>query len=293
MAEVAFDKFSAKKVTKQEYPEPPWVRSARKISGLDLSPETSVAQSTLVSPLTSKEAKPPKRPWYEAGFTCDECPNKYRPHIARNGDTIRHQVFDLVANKIAWKSAWVADEPQSLATHYTKRCKECSSRMRTWTRSKKLADDITGTAEINGKRLRFVTLTLPNYDDIEFGIKDLKKKVRNFRYTKAYQEKVIGSADFYEWTEASDGSYNVHYHAIWIGDYWAHDNLLDTWAHGGARIELVKNVMKETKERRQAPAKRVLRYVMNYVKKMDRQGLRCQQRTGALYGINGKSRVPP
>lgn len=284
MAEVALDKNSANLLTKQENPEPPWVRSARKISGLDLSLETSVAQSTLVSPLTSKEAKPPKRPWYIAGFTCDECPNKYRPHIARNGDTIRTKSWDWKSSEIVWRSAWVADEPQSLATHHTKRCKECSTRMRTWTRSKKLSTLITAVAEINQKRLRFVTLTLPNYDDIEFGIKDLKKKVRNFRYTKAYQEKVIGSADFYEWTEASDGSYNVHYHAIWIGDYWAHDDLLDTWSHGGARIELVKNVMKGTRERRQAPAKRVLRYVMNYVKKMDRQGLRCQQRTGILYG---------
>ena len=284
MAEVALDKNSANLLTIQECPEPPWVRSARKISGLDLSLETSVAQSTLVSPLTSKEAKPPKRPWYIAGFTCDECPNKYRPHIARNGDTIRRQVFDWQKSEIVWESAWIADEPQSLATHHTKRCTECSSRMRTWTRSKKLSTLITAVAEINKKRLRFVTLTLPNYTSIEFGIKDLKKKVRNFRYTRAYQEKVIGSADFYEWTEASDGSYNVHYHAIWIGDYWAHDDLLDTWSHGGARIELVKNVMKGTREKRQAPAKRVLRYVMNYVKKMDRQGLRCQQRTGILYG---------
>ena len=283
MAEVALDKNSANLLTKQEYPEPPWVRSARKISGLDLSLETSVAQSTLVSPLTSKEAKP-KRPWYIAGFTCDECPNKYRPHIARNGDTIRTQSWSWKSSEIVWGSLWVADEPQSLATHHTKRCTECATRMRTWTRSKKLSRLITAVAEINKKRLRFVTLTLPNYKEIEYGIKDLKKKVRNFRYTRAYQEKVIGSADFYEWTEASDGSYNVHYHAIWIGDYWAHDDLLDTWSHGGARIELVKNVMKGSREKRQAPAKRVLRYVMNYVKKMDRQGLRCQQRTGILYG---------
>ena len=283
MAEVALDKNSANLLTNQEYPEPPWAKLALKIPGLDLSLETSDEQSTLVSPLTSKGAKP-KRPWYIAGFTCDECPNKYRPHISRNGDTIRAQSWNWESSEIVWESAWVADEPQSLATHYTKRCKECSSRMRTWTRSKKLSTLITAVAEINKKKLRFVTLTLPNYDCYEFGIKDLKKKVRNFRYTRTYQEKVIGSADFYEWTEASDGTYNVHYHAIWIGDYWAHDDLLDTWSHGGARIELVKNVMKGTRERRQAPAERVLRYVMNYVKKMDRQGLRCQQRTGILYG---------
>ncbi len=283
MAEVALDKNSANLLTNEEYPEPPWVRSARKISGLDLSLETSDETSTLVSPLTSKEAKP-KRPWYIAGFTCDECPNKYRPYIASTGDTIRRQAFCLDSSQIVWESAWVADVPESLATHYTKRCTKCATRMRTWTRSKKLSGDITAIAAVNQKRLRFVTLTLPNYSCIEFGIKDLKKKVRNFRYTRAYKEKVIGSADFYEWTEASDGTYNVHYHAIWIGDYWAHDDLLDTWSHGGARIELVKNVMKGTQERRQAPAERVLRYVMNYVKKMDRQGLRCQQRTGILYG---------
>ena len=264
------------KLTLSEPPAPSWVRSAEQIPGVSYSTET---ESTVVSPLTSKET----RPWYIAGFTCDDCPNKYRPHLARNGDIIRHQAFCLDSSQVVWKSAWVADDPEQLSTHFTKRCKECSNRMRTWSRSKKLADHITKTAEINFKRLRFVTLTLPNYDCVEYGIKDLKKKVRNFRYTQAYQDKVIGSADFYEWTEASDGTFNVHYHAIWIGDYWAHDNLLDTWKHGGARIELVKNVMKNTKDKRQAPAKRVLRYVMNYVKKMDRQGLRCQQRTGALY----------
>lgn len=258
---------------------PPWAAAAAAIPGISLSSEI---ESTLVSPLTSKES----RPWYIAGFTCDECPNKYRPHIARNGDTIRRQTFCLSSAQVIWESAWQASDPESVGVQFTKRCKSCSSRMRTWTRSKKLANHITETAEINRKRLRFVTLTLPNYTDVEFGIKDLKKKIRNFRYTKAYQDKVIGSADFYEWTEASDGTYNVHYHAIWIGDYWPHDDLLDTWAHGGARIELVKNIMKNTKDRRSPPATRVLRYVMNYVKKMDRQGLRCQQRTGALYNDN-------
>ena len=283
MAELALDKNSANLLTRREYPEPPWVKSAREIPGLDLPLDPTVTQSTVVSPLTSKEAKP-KRPWYIAGFTCDACPNKYRPHIARNGATIRAQSWDWESSEIVWGSAWIADDPQSLATHYTKRCKKCSTRMRTWTRSKKLSTLITAVAEINNKKLRFVTLTLPNYKEIDYGIKDLKKKVRNFRYTKAYQKKVIGSADFYEWTEASDGTYNVHYHAIWIGDYWGHDDLLDTWSHGGARIELVKNIMKGSREKRQAPAERVLRYVMNYVKKMDRQGLRCQQRTGILYG---------
>lgn len=283
------DNISVKKLTISEKP-PSWAASAIAVPGVSLSSEI---ESTLVSPLTSKE----HRPWYIAGFTCDECPNKYRPHHARNGDTIRSQSFCLDSSTIVWKSAWVASEPDSVGVQFTKRCQNCSTRMRTWTRSKNLADHITRTAEINHKRLRFVTLTLPNYDDVEFGIKDLKKKVRNFRYTKAYQDKVIGSADFYEWTKTETPvpdettgriltykiSYNVHYHAIWIGDYWPHDDLLDTWQHGGARIELVKNIMKNTKERRQAPAQRVMRYVMNYVKKMDRQGLRCQQRTGALY----------
>lgn len=270
------DNISVKKLTKLEKPAP-WAAAALAIPGVSIHSETDT--STLVSPLTSKET----RPWYIAGFTCDDCPNKYRPHHARNGDTIRRQAFCLDTSQVIWESAWVASDPEQIGVHFTKRCKKCSSRMRTWTRSKNLAEHITKTAEINFKRLRFVTLTLPNYDDIEFGIKDLKKKIRNFRYSKAYQDKVIGSADFYEWTEASDGTYNIHYHAIWIGDYWPHDDLLDTWQHGGARIELVKNIMKNTKDKRQAPATRVLRYVMNYVKKMDRQGLRCQQRTGALY----------
>ena len=184
---------SVENVTSDEMP-PPWAAAATTIPGISLSSEI---EPTLVSPLTSKET----RPWYIAGFTCDECPNKYRPHIARNGDIVRRQTFCLSSAQVIWDSAWQASDPESVGIQFTKRCRYCSSRMRTWTRSKKLANHITETAEINRKRLRFVTLTLPNYTDVEFGIKDLKKKIRNFRYTKAYQNKVIGSADFYEWTD--------------------------------------------------------------------------------------------
>ncbi len=277
------DNISAEKLTISEKPAP-WVAAALAIPGVSLSSDIHPGnESTLVSPLTSKEVKK-SRPWYQAGFTCEKCPERNRPHLRRNGDMVPVEKFDLNVNKIIPVSTWMPSEPERYVTLFTKRCKECSRQMRIWSRSKKLADQITITAKYNFKRLRFVTLTLPNYQDVEFGLKDLKKKVRNFRYTKAYQDKVIGSADFYEWTTASDGTFNVHYHAIWIGDYWAHDDLLDTWQHGGARIELVKDVMKNTKKRRQPAATRVLKYVMNYVKKMDRQGLRCQQRTGALYG---------
>ena len=156
--------------------------------------------------------------------------------------------------------------------------------MRRWSRARTLGKDIEFCAFANDVGIRFVTLTVPNYQDYTRGLQDLKKKVRNFRHTKAYQEKVIGSCDFYEWTQASDGSYNVHLHAIWLGKFWKQSDLLDSWKHGGARIELVKRKMKNSKVEYQEPINRVTKYIVNYVKKMDTQGIRCQQRTGVLYG---------
>lgn len=123
------------------------------------------------------------------------------------------------------------------------------------------------------KRVKWVTLTLPNYKDSLSGLADLKKKIKNFRRKNEFQEKVIGGADFFEWTVSPDGTYNVHYHGLWIGDFWKQEKLMQSWGHGGARIEDASN------------AKKRVNYCVSYSKKQQMLGIRSQQRHGCLYGF--------
>jgi hypothetical protein len=128
--------------------------------------------------------------------------------------------------------------------------------------------------------MRFITLTLPNYQEALPGLADLKKKVKNFRRSKNFKSNVAGGVDFYEWTVASDGSYNVHYHGIWVGSYWKHADLLDSWSHGGARIELVK---------KRHEAADTVRYCTKYLTKMKEFGLRSKQKFGSFYDFEKSS----
>lgn len=123
------------------------------------------------------------------------------------------------------------------------------------------------------KRIRWVTLTMPNFDCPIEGLTQMKKIYRNFRHRKKFQSKVVGTADFWEWTKnESDGSFNVHYHGFWVGDYWEQSDLLEEWAVGGARIEGVRGYRKR------------LNYLISYAKKQHELGIRCQQLTGCLFG---------
>jgi hypothetical protein len=122
----------------------------------------------------------------------------------------------------------------------TERCTICSRHIKSWQRAGELADEMIELCEELGMRMRFVTLTVPNYQDKVQGLKDLKKKVRNFRYRDAFKAKVAGGCDFYEWTQASDGTHNVHYHGVWIGKYWKQEKLKTDWGEGHVWIELIK-----------------------------------------------------
>ena len=182
-----------------------------------------------------------------AGFTCNWCPHACKPH-----------------EETSIPGGWVN----------TERCKTCNTEACSYYRAKALAREIIDIKIELGKYARFVTLTLPNYQDWRIGLADLKKKVRNFRHTQVFKSKVLGGVDFYEYTTASDGTHNVHYHGIWIGDYWKQDNLLQSWKHGGARIELIKKKYEEAN---------TVRYCTKYVHKQKIQGIRCQQKFGAMY----------
>ncbi len=122
-----------------------------------------------------------------AGYTCNHCFNASRPFE-------NLQEFGGYTNTI--------------------RCTNCSREIKSWQRASLLADELIVFRNDNDVRLRFITLTLPNYRDNLEGLADLKKKVKNFRRSTAFQANVIGGVDFYEWTTASDGTYNVHYHGF-------------------------------------------------------------------------------
>lgn len=182
-----------------------------------------------------------------AGFTCNWCPNHLRPTPCGHS-------FGGFRD--------------------TERCKICSREIKSWQRANDLADKLIEQSELEDRRLRFVTLTLPNYECPRSGLKDLKKKIRNFRHTKKFKSRVSGGTDFYEWTTSSDGSYNVHYHGVWIGNYWKQDDLLDSWKHGGARIELVK---------KKYEAADTVRYCTKYLTKMKEFGIRTRNNFGSMY----------
>ncbi len=156
----------------------------------------------------------------------------------------------------------------------TIRCTTCNRLIKSWFRAGKLANEMINLAEELGMRMRFVTLTVPNYQDKHQGLADLKKKVRNFRYRDAFKAKVAGGCDFYEWTTASDGTHNVHYHGVWIGKFWKQEDLTHEWGEGHTWIELIK---------KKHEAYDTVRYATKYLNKQKEYGIRCKQKFGLLY----------
>ena len=162
------------------------------------------------------------------------------------------------------------------ALHSWTRCRDCEGDKARWRRARALADDLTAVSRFLGKSIRFVTLTIPNVEDLEDGLSDLKRRVKNLRRSKAFSGKVVGGSDFYEWTVASDGSLNVHHHGLWIGSYWDQRALTDAWGHGHTWITAIRRGRKGSK--------RMVSYAVKYATKMHEQGNRSRQRFGCLYG---------
>ena len=132
-------------------------------------------------------------------------------------------------------------------------------------------------SQFTGLKARWVTLTVPNEPDRDAGLSKLKERFRRFSRTKLFNQHVIGGVSFYEWTQSPDkGDWNVHYHGLWVGDYWPHETLLAEWQGnsgvGGARIEGSGSTRKR------------INYCVSYAKKQTGTGLRLSQPFGCLYG---------
>ena len=155
---------------------------------------------------------------------------------------------------------------------YLKRCTECNRKAQRRKRANRTVARIDTVCSFVGTGVRWVTLTMPNVEDRVEGLKTLKLRFKALRRRAAYSQKVIGSADFYEWTQnEEDYTWNVHYHGLWIGDYWKQEDLQNEWgyivhiAHAGSRRKRVN-------------------YCVHYAKKQELAGIRAQQLTGCLYG---------
>lgn len=95
---------------------------------------------------------PKANSWF-AGYTCNWCPNAARP------DQNMHSFGGF-------------DD--------TERCKICSREIKSWQRANELADELIIFSENRGLRMRFITLTLPNYSEALPGMADLEKESQKF-----------------------------------------------------------------------------------------------------------------
>ncbi len=128
---------------------------------------------------------------------------------------------------------------------------------------------------IKGGKLEAVQLENGIIGDQEMAnlIRTFKKKITNFRRTKAFQEKVIGGVDYIEQTyniEDKGISVNTHSHHVWLGKFWKQDEFQKDWGHGVVRIEDCTSV------------RSVMKYISKYITKDDVNGSRCKETFGII-----------
>ena len=159
------------------------------------------------------------------------------------------------------------------------RCRVCEREKARWRRAVVLAEDMTWVSRHLKKSIRFVTLTLPNVEDVQQGMVDIKRKVKNLRRSTAFGGKVVGGSDFYEYTVAEDGSFNVHHHGLWIGNYWKQADLTAAWNIRGGGHTWISAI-----RRGKRGTKRMVGYGVKYATKQAELGIRSRARFGCLYG---------
>ena len=224
------------------------------------------------------------RPSHIAGFTCPKCPFPDRPRPAcicgSEAETKRLETLGVL-----YPHGW--DEGSrtplcgcSMPEHFTKRCKSCNSKMKRWTRTRRLEERISNVVEHLGDEcfVAFVTLTIPNVKDdgarssLPDEVRTLKRRVSGFRRTKGLEDRVIGGIDAFENTIRPNGDWNIHHHGIWImSDYWNQKELQKEWGYR-VRIEKVRR------------PHAVLKYLTTYATKEPIEGVRCLETFGASRG---------
>lgn len=196
-----------------------------------------------------------------AGFTCVDCPQRERMYT----ETIREYTKDSAYEK--------------KLHHYTQRCRECSRKMRDWSRNQKHAKEAAIASECFEKGISFVTLTLPNMvGDVFENVKEFKRHVAAFR-RRFPRDCIAGGRDYYEWTMHPDDRawsnpivQNVHMHGVWIMDYWRQREMQEEWGLGIVHLKRLKSTAS------------AVAYATKYANKADVKGIRLKEGFGCLYG---------
>lgn len=221
---------------------------------------------------------------FHAGFTCSKCPNPLRPmpHCIcwSEADIEREKALEVL-----YPHGWdygpkMALCSCSLPDRFTERCKDCNSKMKRWTRTRRLESRISTLTEHFGDDVfvAFVTMTIPNLPNdsdrqsLPDEVRTLKRRVASFRRTKNVEDRVVGGIDAYENTVRPNGDWNIHHHGIWVmSDYWNQKDMQESWGFR-VRIEKVRR------------PHAVLKYLTSYATKEPIEGVRCLETFGASRG---------
>ena len=211
-----------------------------------------------------------------AGFTCNKCPQPLKSFTMSIG---------LYEPKKAW---YRLDMPEGGISFYpsgyhstcwTKRCKDCNTKITRWSRNNRLVKFVEEVSEIGlGVCMAFVTLTRPNnkWDGTEESLRDdlldFKKEIAKFSRTKKLREKVLGGFNFFEQTYSHDHGINSHCHGIWImADYYDQKQLSEDFR---GRCDIRKITSK----------KKMVRYATKYSSKGHIHDIRTKESFGVCRG---------
>ena len=245
---------------------PEWARAALDVDGM------SVKGYEKLCPLTQEKGDPfwaslVNEAWDErdltpfAGFTCGHCEQRERMYTETRREYTKEGFYE---KKIY---------------HYTKRCRECSRKMRDWSRNQKHAEEAEIASICYEKGISFVTLTSPNMVGCPLAsIRKFKTMVADYR-RRFPTDCVAGGRDYYEWTTHPDDRawsspivHNVHMHGVWVMDYWAQDDMQENWGHGIVHLKRIEGTSK------------AVAYATKYAGKADVKGIRLKEGFGCLYG---------
>lgn len=211
-----------------------------------------------------------------AGFTCDKCPQPLKSFTMSIG---------LYEPQKAW---YRLDMPEGGMTFYpsghhttcwTKRCKECNTKITRWSRNNRLIKFVQDVSDIGlGVCMAFTTLTRPNHEwdgdeeKLRDDLLDFKKEITKFLRTKNMKEKVLGGFNFFEQTYSKENGINSHCHGIWImADYYDQKQLSKDF-RGRCDIRKIKS------------KKKMIRYATKYSSKGHIHDIRTKESFGVCRG---------
>ena len=148
-------------------------------------------------------------------------------------------------------------------------CQDCSYHKRADWRGKYLPY----LKKIDPARLRFLTLTLKNRDNLRDGKDELVQHFRTLRLKKL-PDHFKGGLVGYEAHEGADGLYNIHCHVLYHGDFIDQAELSDVWKRITKDSEVVwissvrgKGYKCRYRNKRISAQQSALDYILKYVVK--------------------------